>query len=144
MNGEINKSECGFIGHENSNLHVKCKKCDRMWLKHSLLSIANSISEINKKECEACMERKNIKSECDFMEIKWNQLSYKCKKCNKKWLKSVNELIKKFSSIYQFCNGDLNKFVLLLRKGVYPYEDIYSWEKFNETRLHLKKHFTAN
>ena len=112
-----------------------------MWLKPSLSSIANSISEINKRECKACMERKNIKSECDFMEIKDNQLSYKRKKCNKKWLKPVNELIKKFSSIYQFCNGDLNKFVLLLRKGVYPYEDMNNWEKFNETTLPPKEAF---
>ena len=28
----------------------------------SLSCIVNSISEINKKECKACMERKNIKS----------------------------------------------------------------------------------
>ena len=90
------------------------------------------------------MERKNIKSDCDFMGIKDNQLSYKCKKCNKKWLKPVNELIKKFSSIYQFCNGDLNKFVLLLRKAVYPYEYIDSSEKINETSLPDKNLFTAN
>ena len=51
-----------------------------MGLKPSLSTIANSISEINKRECKACMERKNIKSECDFTEIKDNQLSYKCKK----------------------------------------------------------------
>ena len=110
-------------------------------VKPSLSSITNSISEINKKECKACMERKNIKSECDFMGIKDNQLSYKCKKCNKKWLKPVNKLIKKFSSIYQFCNGDLNKFVLLLRKGVYPYEDMDSWKKYNETTLPPKEEF---
>ena len=73
------------------------------------------------------MERKNIKSECDFIGIKDNQLGYEYKKCNKKWLKLVNELIKKFSSIYQFCNSDLNKFVLLLRKGVYPHENMDSW-----------------
>ena len=36
------------------------------------------------------------------MGIKDNQLSYKCKKRNKKWLKPVNDLIKKFSSVYQF------------------------------------------
>ena len=47
----------------------------------------------------------------------------------------INGLIKKFSNMYQFCNGDINKFVLLLRKGVYPYEHMDSWERFNETSL---------
>ena len=46
--------------------------------------------------------------------------------------KSINGLIKNFPRMYQFCNGDLNKFVLLL-KGVYPYEYMDSWERFNET-----------
>ena len=37
-------------------------------------------------------------------------------------------------NIFLLCiNGDLDKFVLLLRKGVYPYEYMDSWEKFNET-----------
>ena len=40
--------------------------------------------------------------------------------------KSINGLIEKFPSVYQFCDGDLDKFVLLLRKGVYPYEYIDS------------------
>ena len=31
-------------------------------------------------------------------------------------------LIEKFPNTYKFCNGDLNNFSLLLRKGVYPYE----------------------
>ena len=43
--------------------------------------------------------------------------------------------------MYQFCKGDLNKFVLLLRQGVYPYEYMDSWEKFNETSLPDKKYF---
>ena len=42
--------------------------------------------------------------------------------------------------MYQFCNGDLNKFVLLLRKGVYLYEYMDSCERFNET-LPPKKDF---
>ena len=44
----------------------------------------------------------------------------------------------------QFCNGDLNKIVLLLKKGVYPYEYTDSWEKFNETALPPKKYFYSN
>ena len=39
---------------------------------------------------------------------------------------SINGLIKKFQNTYQFCNGDINKFVLLLKKGVYPCEYIDS------------------
>ena len=43
--------------------------------------------------------------------------------------------------MYQFCNGDINKFVLLQRKGVYPYEYMDSWERFNETSLTEKNFF---
>ena len=46
----------------------------------------------------------------------------KCKECNGKSAKPVKELIEKFPSKYKFCNRDLNTFVLLLRKGFYPYE----------------------
>ena len=41
---------------------------------------------------------------------------------------------------YQFCNGDINKFVLLLRKDIYLYESMDSWERFDETLLD-KKYF---
>ena len=34
---------------------------------------------------------------------------------------------------YKFSNHDNNKFILLLRKGVYPYEYIDDREKFSET-----------
>ena len=47
-------------------------------------------------------------------------------------------------SIYQFCNGYLNKFILLLRKGVYPYKDMDNWEKFDETTLPPKEAFYSN
>ena len=43
--------------------------------------------------------------------------------------------------MYQFCNGDRNKFVFLLRKGVYHYEYMDSWERFNETSLPPKNDF---
>ena len=62
------------------------------------------------------------------------------KKC-KKSTKTKHGLTKKFPHIYKFCKGDLNKFALLLRKGVYPYEYMDSWERFNETSLPDKKAF---
>ena len=38
-------------------------------------------------------------------------------------------------------NNDINKFLLLLRKGVYRYEFIDEWEKFNKTSLAEKEEF---
>ena len=58
--------------------------------------------------------------------------------------KLIEGLIKNFPSIYQFCNGDLNKFILLLRKNVYLYEDMDNWEKFDETILPPKEAFYIN
>ena len=80
------------------------------------------------------MERKQIK-----IEFKNNRLKYICKKCKSKQTKLMNEAIKTFPHVYHFCNGVHNKFVLLLRKGVYPYEYIDSWERFNETSLPTKE-----
>ena len=51
---------------------------------------------------------------------------------------------RKVPGIYQFFNGDLNKFVSLLRKGVYPYEYMDSWEKFDENTLPPKEAFYSN
>ena len=41
-------------------------------------------------------------------------------------------------------NRNLNKFILLLRKGPYPYKYIDSWERFNETSLPDKEAFYSN
>ena len=53
----------------------------------------------------------------------------------------INALIEKFPRLYKFYNGNLNKFVMLLRKGYYPYEYTDSWERFNENTLLSKKDF---
>ena len=87
------------------------------------------------------MERKNIKSECEFIGFKNDRLNYRCKECKGISTKSINGLIEKFPRMYQFCHGDLNKFVLLLRKGVYSYEYMVSWERFDGTSLPDKKIF---
>ena len=54
---------------------------------------------------------------------------------------SYASLIEKFPNTYQLCNNDLNKFDLLLRKGVYPYEYMDSWKKFKEESLPDKESF---
>ena len=65
-----------------------------------------------------------------------------CFGCKKNYKKDFNkELIKRFENIYEFCNGDIYKFILLLIKGVYPYEYMGSWERFDETSLPDKEAF---
>ena len=54
------------------------------------------------------------------------------------------ELIKRFVNIYGFCNEYMNKFILLLRKGVYPYEYMDSWERFDETSMPDKEAFYSS
>ena len=74
-----------------------------------------------------------------------NKLNYNCKECKKRSLKSIIELIKKFPNVYQFSKEDINKFVLLLRKGFSPYEYMDTWKRFNKTSLpDKKKLFTVN
>ena len=88
----------------------------------SLSELSDISGNFNSIECRSCAENN------------------RCEECEK----IIEVLIKKFSSIYQFFNNDLNKFILLLRKGVYPYEDMDSWEKFDETSLPDKKAFYSN
>ena len=86
----------------------------------SLSSLVDNLSEIYKNECKGCDERRKMKSVFDFFGLENSKLNYKWKECKNRLLKPRNGLIKNFLNVYQFCNGDINKFVLLFRKSVYP------------------------
>ena len=43
-----------------------------------------------------------------------------------------------------FTINDINKFILLFRKGVYPYEYMDDWENPNETALSEKEECYSN
>ena len=53
-------------------------------------------------------------------------------------------LIKRFANIYKFSDGDIEKIILLLRKGIYPYEYMDSCKRFDETFLANKETFYSN
>ena len=63
------------------------------------------------------------------MATKNEQLIFRFFEGKKNYKKDFDkELIKIFADIYEFCNKDINKFILLLRKGVYPYEYMDKFE----------------
>ena len=79
------------------------------------------------------------------LRTKNEKLIFKCFNCKQYYEKDFNKkLIKKFANTYEFYNGNLNKLILLLRKGVYPYEYMDNWERFNETPLPNKESFYSN
>ena len=91
-------------------------------------------------------KRSDCESNLEYIKIKKNEiLLLKCFNCNIYHKKKFNkDLMKKFKNAYSFCNNNLNKFILLLRKGVYSYEYMDSCKRFNETSLPSKKEFYCN
>ena len=126
---------------ENKNIEItyKIKFIDSYRFMSSSLSklVANLSEGIHNNKCADC-------ESCLFYvrSTKNEKLIFKCFNCEQYYKKKFNtDLIKRFVSTHKFYNKDLNKFILLLRKGLYPYECMDSWERFNETSLPSKEDF---
>ena len=106
----------------------------------SLSKLVDNLSEgLHNNRCADC------KSCLDYMKNKDKKLIFRCFSCKMNYEKDFNkELIKRYANIHSFCSKDLNKFILLLRKGVYPYEYMDNWEKFDETSFPDKESFYSS
>ena len=110
-----------------------------LWQVHYQICIDNLAEGIYKVKCKDC--------DCllEYESVKDNLIKYKCLCCNKDDSNKIDEKLKKwFKIIFQFSNNDIIKFILLLRKSVYPYEYMDEWEKFNETTLSEKEEIYSN
>ena len=128
---------------ENKNLEItyKIKFIDSFrFMSSSLFKFVDNLSEgIHNNKCADC------KSNLDYIKTKNEKLILECYNCKQRYRKKFNkDLIKKIKNTYSFCNNDFNKFVLLLRKGVYPDEYADTWERFNEISLPSKEDFYSN
>ena len=128
---------------ENKGLEItyKIKFIDSYrFMASSLSKLIDNLSEgIHNSKCSDCG------SNLDYIKIKNEKLILECYNYKQRYKKKFNkELIKRFTSTYSFCNNDLNKFILLLRKGIYPYEYMDNLERFNQTSLPSKESFYSN
>ena len=128
---------------ENKDLEItyKIKFIDSYrFMSMPLSKLVDNLSEgIHNNKCVDC------KSCLDYTKTKNEKLIFKCLNSEQYYRKKFNkELIKRFASTYEFCTKDLNKFILLLRKVVYPYEYMDNWERFSETSLPSKESFYSN
>ena len=74
------------------------------------------------------------------MNVKDGLLIFDFSESNKNHKKVFDkDLAKEFKNNYKFCDRDINKFCLMLRKVVDAYEHIDSWKKFSETKLLTKE-----
>ena len=116
----------------------------------SLSNLVNNLSEgLHRIKCKFGHDDKKCETwrikykYCDyFLDFKDDIIEYKCFICNNNCQTKFNETLKeRFFNTYKFSNHDNNKFILLLQKGVYPYEYMDDWEIFNETSLSEKEDF---
>ena len=99
-------------------------------------NFAKGIHKIKCKDFDCFLEYELVKD---------NMIKYKCLSCNKDYSNKLDEKLKKrFKYAFKFSDNDINKFILLLRKGVYPYEYMDNWEKVNEKTLLEKEEFYSN
>ena len=105
-------------------------------LKKLVNSLAEGIYKIKSKDRTCFLEYKRVNE---------NWIKYKFLSCNKNHSnKNDEKFIKRFKNTFKFFNSDINKFILLLRKGIYPYEYMDEWKRFDETSLPKKENFFSN
>ena len=129
------------IENKNMDITYKIKFIDSFRFMATSLSklVDNLTDSIPNDKCVKC------KSNLCFVNAMNETLTFECVDCKKEYKKDINNKLKeRFSNVYEFCDYDMNKFITLLRKGVYPYEYMDEWNKFDEKKLPCKELFYSN
>ena len=102
-------------------------------MNESLSKLVDNLSEINKCKCDD-ESLKSIKVTFEKSNNR-DMVRTRCKTCNSKEDQLFFTLTNKFPSTFKLCRNNVEKFLLLLRKNVYPYEYMDNMKKFNEKEL---------
>ena len=120
---------------------IQLRFIDNMrFMASSLDSLTNNLVGVSGMYCDLCEES------CEVTHIDKDYVAHgKCKKCYSGYSKRQ---LNKYFIFDNFDNLNVGhndeQFRLLLRKGVYPYEHMTSWDKFKETKLPPKEGFHSN
>ena len=81
----------------------------------------------------------------EYENVKDKFIKYKCLSFNKNYSNKIDkDLKKRFKNTFTISNNHINKFIFLLRKGVYPFMSIWmNQKKYNEI-LREKEEFWSN
>ena len=82
----------------------------------------------------------NCDSFPDYTSTKKGKLLFECLDCKRRYSRRLTEKLEKklktkFKNTYRFCKGDIDKFIFLLRKYIYPYEYMDDWSRFDGEEL---------
>ena len=86
------------------------------FMSSSLSNLVDNLSGIFKKECKACMERKNIKSKCDFIGLKNIRFNYRCINVGKIALSQKMNQLKTFQLCISFARVTLINFFVTKKR----------------------------
>ena len=128
---------------ENKNMDITY----RLKFIHSFRFLSTSLSKLVDNLTDGVHNDKcvNCKSNLCFVRTINETLLFECVDCKKEYEKKFNKvLLERFSNTYEFCDNDMDKFLILLRKGVCPYEYMDGWDRFSEKTLPDKDSFYSS
>ena len=129
------------IENKNMDINYRLKFIDIFrFMSTSLSKLVDNLTDgVHNDKCVNC------KSNLCFVRTINETLLFECVVCKKEYEKKFDKvLLERFSNTYEFCGNDMDKFLILLRKGVYPYEYMDGWDRFSEKALAEKDSFYSS
>ena len=137
LSSHVNNKQ--VLSNSFHNAHtIKCKNCESTNVIQQTYQICQSNDTYILTKCPVC--NKNT----EYLKLKTKIIYSKCFEYNKYQNEMFTDEIKKyltkqFENTFNYCNKNDNKFLMSLQKGVYPYEYVNDWDKFDETTIPFKE-----